>query len=47
MVRSHQPIPTLEDFRTQLRRHNLRATQQRLAVHQVMMELEHASADTV
>ena len=47
MVRSHQPIPTLEDFRTQLRRHNLRATQQRLAVHQVMMELEHASDDTV
>jgi len=47
MVRSKHPIPTLDDFRSQLRRHNLRATQQRLAVHEVMMELEHASADTV
>ena len=47
MVRSKHPIPTLDDFRSQLRRHNLRATQQRLAVHEVMMALEHASADMV
>lgn len=47
MVRSKHPIPTLDDFRSQLRRHNLRATQQRLAIHEVMMELEHASADAV
>lgn len=47
MTRSKHPIPTLDEFKTQLRRHNLRATQQRLAVHEVMMELEHASADTV
>ena len=47
MARSKHPIPTLDDFRSQLRRHNLRATQQRLAVHEVMMELEHASADAV
>jgi Fe2+ or Zn2+ uptake regulation protein len=47
MVRSKHSIPTLDDFRSQLRRHNLRATQQRLAVHEVMMALEHASADMV
>ena len=37
----------LEEFRTQLRRHKLKATRQRLAVHEVMMELGHASADQV
>lgn len=47
MARSKHTIPTLDDFRALLRRHNLRATQQRLAVHEVMMELEHASADAV
>lgn len=47
MARSKHSIPTLDEFRFQLRRHNLRATQQRLAVHEVMMELEHASADAV
>ncbi|MBR4740189.1 MAG: transcriptional repressor [Bacteroidales bacterium] len=41
------PIPTLDDFRTQLRRHDLKATRQRLAVHEAMMDLEHASADMV
>lgn len=40
-------IPTLDDFRTQLRRHGLKATRQRLAVHEVMMGLGHASADMV
>ena len=39
--------PTLDEFRTQLRRHNLKATRQRLAVHEVMMGLGHASADMV
>lgn len=38
---------TLEEFRTQLRRHKLKATRQRLAVHEVMMELGHASVDLV
>ena len=47
MVRAQHPIPTLEDFCTQLRRHGLKATKQRLAVHSAMMELEHASADMV
>ena len=47
MVKPKQSIPTLEEFRTQLRRHGLKATRQRLAVHQVMQELVHASADMV
>lgn len=41
------PAPTLEEFRTLLRRHKLRATRQRIAVHEVMMQLHHASADMV
>lgn len=40
-------IPTPEEFRTQLRRHSLKATRQRMAVHDAMMELTHASADMV
>ncbi|MBP5332918.1 MAG: transcriptional repressor [Bacteroidales bacterium] len=42
-----RPIPSMDEFRTQLRRHDLKATRQRLAVHEVMMELVHASAETV
>lgn len=41
------PAPTLEEFRTLLRRHHLKATRPRMAVHEVMMELYHASADMV
>ena len=41
------PIHTMEEFRTQLRRHGLKATRQRIAVHEVMAELVHASADMV
>lgn len=37
----------LEDFKKSLRQHNLKATTQRLAVHNVMMLLGHASADMV
>ena len=40
-------VPSLDEFRTHLRRHNLKATRQRLAVHEVMMDLGHASADMV
>lgn len=47
MVRSKHPITTPDELRSQLRRHDLRATKQRMAVHEVMMELEHASADMV
>ena len=47
MARQLQPIPTLDEFRSQLRRHGLRATKQRLCVHVAMMELVHASAEDV
>lgn len=47
MITMPPPTSTLEDFRTQLRKHNLKATRQRMAVHEVMMELGHASADMV
>lgn len=40
-------VPSLDEFRTQLRRHNLKATRQRIAVHEAMMGLGHASADMV
>ena len=40
-------IPTIEDFKSALRRHSLKATAQRIAVHRAMMGLEHASADMV
>ena len=38
---------TQDEFRSHLRRHKLKATRQRLAVHEVMMDLGHASADMV
>ena len=37
----------IETFKTDLKRHGLKATPQRLAVHQAMMKLGHASADMV
>ena len=40
-------IPTQEEFLSMLRRHELKATRQRLAVHQAMMTLVHASPDMV
>ena len=40
-------MPILDEFRAQLRRHNLKATRQRLEVHAAMMALGHASADMV
>ena len=39
--------PDLEEFKTILRKHSLKATPQRLAVHEAMMTLGHASADMV
>ncbi|MBR6306338.1 MAG: transcriptional repressor [Bacteroidales bacterium] len=42
-----RPIPTMDEFRTLLRRHGLKATRQRIAVHDVMMVLVHASAEMV
>ena len=46
-TQSSNMMPTLDEFRTRLRRHNLKATRQRLAVHEAMMALGHASADMV
>ena len=37
----------IETFKTSLKRHGLKATPQRLAVHEAMMKLGHASADMV
>ena len=48
MLNAFQPkTPSLEDFRKELRRHSLKATRQRIAVHEAMMRLVHASADMV
>ena len=38
---------TLEEFKLLLKKNSLKATPQRLAVHQAMMELGHASVDMV
>ena len=40
-------MPTLDEFRTRLKRHGLKATRQRLEVHEAMRALGHASADMV
>ena len=37
----------IEKFKNDLKRHGLKATPQRLAVHEAMMKLGHASADMV
>ena len=37
----------MEEFRILLKKHSLKATPQRLAVHQAMMNLGHASVDMV
>ena len=39
--------PDMDSFKALLRRHSLKATPQRMAVHEAMMELGHASADMV
>lgn len=38
---------SMDGFKTVLRKHSLKATSQRLAVHQAMLALGHASADQV
>lgn len=45
-MNSHK-CPTLEEFKDILKKHSLKATPQRLAVHEAMMSLGHASADMV
>ena len=39
--------PNVEEFKQILKKHSLKATPQRLAVHEVMVNLGHASADMV
>ena len=39
--------PNIEEFKVILKKHQLKATPQRLAVHEAMMELGHACADMV
>ncbi len=43
---SHK-CPSMEEFKQILKTHSLKATPQRLAVHEVMTDLGHASADMV
>lgn len=47
MVNRQYKAPTIEEFKKILKKHSLKATPQRLAVHQAMLELGHASADMV
>lgn len=37
----------MDDFKSALKKHGLKATSQRLAVHEAMMNLGHASADMI
>ena len=39
--------PGIEEFKKLLKKHSLKSTQQRLAVHSAMLKLGHASADMV
>ena len=39
--------PNIEEFKKVLKKHDLKATPQRLAVHEAMISLGHASADMV
>lgn len=39
--------PNLEEFKQLLKKHSLKATPQRLAVHEAMISLGHASADMI
>ena len=46
-AQTNTPTPSLDEFRSRLKRHGLKATRQRLEVHEAMMSLGHASADMV
>ncbi|MBQ9410070.1 MAG: transcriptional repressor [Bacteroidales bacterium] len=46
-VKPQKGVRSVEEFKTQLHRHGLKATRPRIAVHGVMMELVHASPDQV
>ncbi len=47
MTMTTHKCPDIEEFKAILRKHSLKATPQRLAVHDAMMSLGHASADMV
>lgn len=47
MVKKEIQPATIEEFQKQLRKHAMKVTPQRLAVHEAMMKLGHASADMV
>ncbi len=46
-LKPQKQVRTVDEFKTQLKRHGLKATRPRIAVHTVMMELVHASPDQV
>lgn len=46
-VKPQKGVRTVDEFKTQLHRHGLKATRPRIAVHTVMMDLVHASPDQV
>lgn len=46
-VKPQKGVRSVEEFKTQLHRHGLKATRPRIAVHTVMMDLVHASPDQV
>ena len=47
MINNNKKAPDLEEFRALLKKYSLKATPQRLAVHEAMLRLGHASADMV
>ena len=47
MNKTTQTAPTVDDLKIILKKHGLKATQQRVAVHMAMLHLGHASADMV
>ena len=44
---NNHKCPNMEEFKLILKKHSLKATPQRLAVHDAMMTLGHACADMV
>lgn len=47
MKKHTHTAPGIEEFKKLLKKHSLKSTQQRLAVHNAMLKLGHASADMV
>lgn len=47
MTKHTHTAPGIEEFKKLLKKHSLKSTQQRLAVHNAMLKLGHASADMV